>query len=128
MEIKLITQVKEVVVKEEAVTINLEYPVENKYYRMMDDGNFFPRGDVLFAIIVKHASAFNLFEIERGRQFYTDFVPTKDCRQEYWLKDSNSIRRTALEIMLGKDNDFDEITFEEFKTEREKLLNFEGII
>lgn len=67
------------------------------------------------------------FEIERGKQFYTDFVPTKDCRQEYWLTDENSIRRTALRLMQGYLGDFEKIDKEKFLELRKNLLD-EGLM
>ena len=122
-EIQVLTRAKKTIVEEVKETINLEYPTQDKFYKRNDDGAFFARGVILFGILVKYSTTFLLFEVERGKQFYTDFVPTKDCRQDYWLSDTNDIRRTALEIMLGKDRDFVEITKEEFIAERELLLN-----
>lgn len=123
MEISVIKKVRKVV--EEAVkeTINVTYPTENKYYKMQDDGFMFPRGTVIFAIVIKHSRSFLLFEIEKGKQFYTDFVPTKDCHDEDFITSKNSIRRTALSLMLGKNKDFIEISEKEFLKSREGLLD-----
>lgn len=123
MEIQVIKKARKTVEEEVRETINLEYPTEHKFYKRNDDGAWFARGIVLFGIVIKHSTSFLLFEVERGKQFYTDFVPTKDCRQDYWLSDTNDIRRTALEIMLGKNSEFKEISKEDFIKERESLLN-----
>lgn len=116
---------KKAVTVEESVVdvIELNYPKDHKYYKMHDDGVFFARGIVLLAIIKKSPSSFLLFEVERGKQFYTDFVPTKDCRQEDFIDSKNSIRRIALDVMIGGYTPFDEITEAEFLSERIDLLN-----
>jgi hypothetical protein len=121
MEIEVITHTEKVIVTKE--TVSIELPTESKFYKMQDDGAWFARGTVLFAIIVKHKTTFMLYEIEEGKQFYTDFVPTKDCRQDYWLTDSNSIRRTAFDIMYGKNTEYTEMTKEEFLSKRSELLD-----
>ncbi len=110
-------------VKVTTETVSVELPTESKFYMMNDDGNFFPRGIVLFAILIKHKSNFMLYEVENGKQFSTDFVPTSDCKSEYWMKDSNSIRRTAFDIMRGKNYEFKEITKEDFLSKRTLLLD-----
>lgn len=122
-EIQLYKSSEKVIQKSITETIKLEFPTEHKFYKMIDESNWFARGVVLFAITVKYTNTFILFEIERGKQFYTDFMPTKDCKQEYWLSDSNGIRRTALSIMLGKNVDFKEISIDQFIEERDLLLN-----
>lgn len=116
---------KQQVTMEKKVTkeVELELPKKSLFFKRNDDGNFFPRGLILFAITVKYSHTFLLFEVERGKQFYTDFVPTKDCRQEYWLTDTNSIRRTALKLIMGELEDFEEIEKEEFLTLRTELLD-----
>lgn len=123
MKINLIE--KQNVIVEEKVTkeIELELPTKSLFFKMNDDGNFFPRGIILFAITVKYSNTFLLFEIERGKQFYTDFVPSKDCKQDYWLSDSNSIRRTALKLMMGKLGAFSAIEKDEFLRLRTDLLD-----
>jgi len=117
--IQVFTNTEKIITKE----IELIYPTQNKFYKMNDDSNFFGRGEVLFAIIVKYTSTFILIEVERGKQDYTDFVPTNDCKSEYWLKDSNRLRRFALDIMLEKSEDYVEISKEEFLEKRQDLLN-----
>jgi len=92
---------------------------------MDDNGNFFPRGTVLFAILIKYSTTFMIYQIERGQQLSTDFVPTKDCRQDSWITSDGdtSIRRTALSLLIGDNTDFREITKEEFIDTRNELLN-----
>lgn len=123
MEIQVLKTAKKVI--EEAVleTVNLEYPTTHKYYRMVDDGRFFARGVILFAIVVKSPSTFLLFEVERGKQFYTDFMPSKDCKQDDFIKSESDIRRKALKIMLGEMTVFREISESDFLAERIDLLN-----
>ena len=105
--------------------IEVDFPQTKKYYSKNDDGNFFPRGLVLFAIIPLYCEtetvAYTLVEVERNKQDYNDFWPTKDCRQNYWLTDS--IRNTALDIITGKAYEFKEVTEEYFFEKRELLLN-----
>lgn len=123
MKIQVLQKVRKTVEEQVLNEVELEFPTEHRFYKRNDDGNFFPRGLVLFGIKVKYSKTFLLFEIERGRQFYTDFVPTKDCRQDYWLEDDNTIRRTALKIMLGQYSAFEEITEQEFLELRQQLLD-----
>lgn len=123
MKIQVLQKERKTVVEEVMKEVELEFPTEHKFYKRNDDGNFFARGLVLFGIKIKYSKTFLLFEIERGKQFYTDFVPTKDCRQDYWLTDENNIRRTALQIMLGQYSAFEEITEQEFLELRQQLLD-----
>ena len=125
MEITVLKKVRKTVTEEVREKIDVEYPTENRFYRMEDDGNFFPRGTVLFAILIKHSTSFMLYEIERGQQLSTDFVPTKDCRQDSWIAGDGDtgIRRTALSLLIGDNTDFREITKEEFMRTRNELLN-----
>lgn len=107
--------------------INVDLPETEKYYAKNDDGNFFPRGVVLFAIIPMYkenpTSSYTLIEVEASKQNCTDFVPTKDCRQTYWLSDTSGIRRTAFNIITKADYEFKEITKEQFDKKRIELLN-----
>jgi hypothetical protein len=123
MEIQLIKRKAKVIEEVVKETINLEYPTEHKFYKTVDNGAFFARGLILFAILIKHRNSFLLFEITKGKQYYTDFVPSKDCRQDYWLTDTNDIRRNALDIMMNKSTVYEEISKEEFFKERDNLLN-----
>jgi hypothetical protein len=123
MKIEVLERTRKTVEEQVLKEINLEYPTESKFYKLNDDGRFYARGIVLFGITIKYSTTFLLFEIERGKQFYADFVPTKDCRQDYWLNDTNDIRRTALKIMQGKYEAFQEITKEEFFKLRQSLLD-----
>jgi len=123
MKIQVLEKARKTIEEQVVKEIELDYPKESKFYKMNDDGRFFARGIVLFGIVIKYSTTFLLFEIERGKQFYTDFVPTKDCRQDYWLNDTNDIRRTALKIMQGKYEAFEEITKDEFLELRKSLLD-----
>lgn len=100
-------------------------PEVAKYYVKNDDGNFFPRGIILFAIIPNYQDnptySYTLIEVERNKQDYNDFVPTKDCKQQYWL--SGGIRKTAFDIITRDEYSFKEITQEEFENKRIELLN-----
>jgi len=123
-------KVIEVAVNYKTVTTekkNVNLPTTKKFYERNDDGVFFPRGLILFAIIPKHENStdtYLLVEVERGKQDYNDFVPTKDCRQDYWLSDKGSkIRHTALEIFTNDFHLFKEITEKEFEEKRIKLLD-----
>lgn len=114
--------VSKTVVKTE--TRGIDFPEVEKYYRKHDGGNFFPRGIVLFAIIPIYpgkTAAYHVVEVERNKQDFNDFWPSKDCRQEYWL--SSSIRKTAFDIITKSDHEFKEITKEEFEAQRIELLN-----
>lgn len=123
MKIQILEKARKIVEEQILKEIEFEFPSEHKFYKMVDDGNFFPRGLILFGIIIKYSSTVLLIEVERGKQFYTDFVPTKDCKQEYWLSDTNDIRRTALSIMTGQHSSFNEITKDEFLELRKSLLD-----
>ena len=123
MKIQVLEKARKTIEEQIVKEIELEYPTEHKFYKRNDDGRFFARGLVLFGITIKYSTTFLLFEIERGKQFYTDFVPTKDCRQDYWLTDENDIRRTAFKIMQGKFEAFEEITKDEFLELRKSLLD-----
>ena len=104
----------------------LDLPEVSKYYLMNDDGRFFPRGVVLFAIIPNYDNnpsySYTLIEVERNKQNYDDFVPTKDCRQKEWLKESG-LRKTAFNIITKQSCEFKEISEKEFKVKRIELLN-----
>lgn len=103
-----------------------DLPEVAKYYSKNDDGRFFARGIVLFAILPKYENnpthSYTLVEVERNKQDYNDFVPTDDCKQKYWLSESG-VRKTAFDIMTKSDYEFKEITAEEFEAKRMELLN-----
>ncbi len=103
----------------------IDLPETAKYFLKNDDGNFFPRGIILFAIIPKYdgiAGKYILLEVEANKQDFNDFIPSEDCGSEFWIKDG-SIRHTALDLLMGKEYQFNEITKEEFDTKRMELLN-----
>ena len=110
------------------ISKEIDFPETPKYYRKEEDGKFFPRGVVLFAIIPKYIdkpTCFILVEVTRDNQKCTDFHPTKDCRQENWISEGG-LRKQALEIITDYDlydNEFTEITEEAFEEERNLLLN-----
>lgn len=121
---------KEIKTTLEHIDLEVELPTVEKYYSANDDGIFFARGLVLFAIIPRYknspANNYMIYEVESGNQKSTDFVPTKDCRSDYWLKESNTIRNTAFNIITGKKNydlEFKEISKEDFLSKREELLS-----
>jgi hypothetical protein len=130
MKIQILEKVRKTIEEQIIKEIELDYPKESKFYKMSDNGRFFARGTVLFGIVIKYSTSFLLFEIERGKQFCTDFIPTKDCHQDYWLNDTNDIRRTALKIMQGKHEALEEITRDEFLELRKSLLDapFESLL
>jgi len=123
MIIKVLKKARKVVEEEITHEIELEFPTENKFYKMNDDGRVYARGIVLFAITIKYSHTFLLFEIERGKQYFADFVPTSDCSREYWLTDTSDIRRTALKLLKGEHAPFEEIKKEEFFELRKTLLD-----
>jgi len=102
-------------------SIDIDIPQIAKYYHWHDYGNFFGRGDVIFAIIPKYTHTMLLVEVERGKQNYNDFRPESDCRT--WKDESCTVRHLALEIMSGENSDFKEITKEEFDEKRVILLD-----
>jgi len=120
----------QIAVSETTVTVNriekeIDLPETSKYYQWYDDGRFFPRGIVLFAILPYFegkAGSYSLLEVERNKQDYNDFVPHDDCSRDYWRK-TEGIRKTAFDILTGKNQDFKEITKEEFDSKRMELLN-----
>ncbi len=104
----------------------IDLPEATKYYSRIDDGRFFPRGLVLFAIILKikdNPGTYHLVEVERNKQNFTDFVPKDDCQSNSWVNNSDSLRKTAFDIFTGTLHGFQEITQEEFETKRLELLN-----
>lgn len=123
MIIKVLKKARKVIEEEITHEIDLEFPTEHKFYKMNDDGRMFARGIVLFAITIKYSHTFLVFEIERGKQYFADFVPKSDCSSEYWLTDSNDIRRTALKLLKGEHTPFEEIKKEEFLELRRTLLD-----
>ena len=106
----------------------VELPESDKYYTKCDDGKFFPEGLILFAIIQKYPNStttYTLVRVTRNKQEYNDFVPTKDCRQDYWLNNSCNLRKQAFQIWTNPTSldGFKEITQKEFEEERVKLIN-----
>lgn len=103
----------------------IDLPEIPKYYSWKDDGRFFPRGLVLFAIIPydEKTPYYTLVEVERNKQDCTDFRPTSDCKVEYWISNPNQLRKLAFNIITNKEWDFKECTKEYFDKERLRLLN-----
>lgn len=110
-------------------TVEFEFPSEPQYWERVDDSRFFAEGNILLAIIPKYSHTMDLIRVTKGRQQWNDFVPTKDCRQEEWLK-GGSIRHEAFSVITGIDDRFagqdewKQITKEEFHTKRTELLDF----
>lgn len=115
----------------ESRDIEVDLPEIPKFYFKNDDGNFFPNGFMLFAIIPRYetnpSSNYMLYEIQRGKQNSNDFVPTKDCRSKYWLE--GGIRKTAFDILVNNSeySEWKEITEDAFSTIREDLLSIENL-
>lgn len=99
-----------------------------RFFSKNDDGNFFPRGLILFAILPKYESnptqAYTLVQVEENKQEYNDFVPTDDLKQKYWLSESG-VRKVAFEIFSAPKylDGWTEISKEEFDEKRVQLLN-----
>ena len=102
----------------------IDFPGVSKYYSKNDIGRFFPQGEVLFGILVKHPESpwFTLIKVTRNKQEFTDFQPKSDCNNVYWLSESG-LRKEAFEILTPSFSEYKEITEEEFNIRREKLLN-----
>ena len=108
----------------ETKEIELEYPKEPRYYKRFDDGSFFAEGLILFAIIPKYKdSTMLLIRVTKGRQDYNDFVPTKDCRQSYWLKSDETLRNEAFRILTTSHHGYEEICKQQFDSSRVDLLD-----
>lgn len=111
--------------------IEIDLPETAKFYFKNDNGNFFPSGFILFAIIPRYESnpthSYMVYEIQRDKQESNDFVPTSDCKSEYFLK--GGIRKRAYEIIVNTSKYFDwqEITEDAFTTIREDLLSIENL-
>ena len=58
MEIEVNVNLERVIIIKEIV--NVELPTESKFYKMNDDGNFFPRGIVLMAIVFNYKNHYSL--------------------------------------------------------------------
>lgn len=103
----------------------VEVLTEEKYFQRFDEGRFFPRGEILFAIIPRSKTTgwYTIMQVERNKQDYNDFVPSKDCRQEYWLGDGEQLRKTAFDLIQGKEYGWTEMTKELFEERRNDLLN-----
>lgn len=120
-ELEIAVNTKEIILSK----IKLELPEFPKYYSKNDDGRIFPRGLVLFAIIPKfpkNTNTYLLIEVERNKQSFNDFVPTSDCKDATWLKETG-LRKIAFDLILKKDFEFEEITEDFFEFHRQKLLN-----
>lgn len=136
----------------EYTTKEVDVPQVAKYYRKMDDGNFFPEGEILFAIIPwwkpkegKTVTYFRLVRVTQNCQQSTDFNIIKDCKDDYfsrtymplkkvildWISSHKRyyeytwLRPEALSIMSDYSyvHNYKEITEEDFNTSRIKLLN-----
>lgn len=146
MKIKLL----ESTIKSNFKELEVNVPQEAKYYRKIDDGFFFPEGEILFAIIPRYkpkegspVTAFTLVRITRNCQQYTDFH-ISDCKDEYFHRDYTPLKKVIADKICGNkrvyeytwlrpeafriwttyDKDgFIEITEEDFNTSRMKLLN-----
>ena len=114
--------------KEKIITskYSLNLPEKPTFYSMNDDGNFFPRGLILFAFFPKYESnptkSYILIQVERNKQDSNDFVPMSDCKSGSWLNESG-IRKTGFEILTCNHPFFKEISEEDFYIKRESLLN-----
>ena len=106
----------------------VDFPDNAVYYAYNDNGIFFAEGLILFAIIPRYEGADNytLLQVRRNKQEYIDFYPS-DCNSDHFL-DYKGLRNKALDILVGKNNDFKPITEEEFNTKRIELLNSYQII
>lgn len=107
-------------------TIEINLPSKAIFFEKKDEGIFFPRGLILFAIIPKFTNksgSYIILEIEQGKQNYNDFIPSTDCKDSYWLK-TTGLRKQAFELMINNLGDFKEITKEIFEIKRATLLNF----
>lgn len=111
----------EKVVQEEQ---ELDLPEIKKFYGRTDDGNFFPRGRCLFAILPRYKTnpthSYMLIHVERNKQDSTDFVPIDDLKGKI-----DGLRKEAYDLFHGTNwlKRWEEITEEQFDTEREKLIN-----
>src|ERR1035437_5040882 len=96
----------------------VDFPDEAVYYAWTDNGCFFAEGLILFAFIPRYKGAhnYNLIQVSRNKQEYTDFHPS-DCKDDYFL-DYKGLRNRALDILTGKEYNFKLITKEEFDTKR----------
>lgn len=105
----------------------IDFPEVAKYYAKTEEGRFFPRGLILFAIVPKYPNSINtylLVQVQRGKQDYNDFEPSGDCKQAYWLKEEG-VRKQAFDIITNPNglDGFKEISEEEFETQRAELLD-----
>jgi len=110
---KLITSEKEI-----------DFPDIETYYKMFDDGKFFPEGLILFAFIPKSEGSknYSLIEVKQNKQDYNDWHPDDDCNSDFWLK-TFGVRKQAFKILTENYGDWSKITKEEFEESRMKLLN-----
>lgn len=107
-------------------TVELTLPKGALYFSKNDEGRFFPRGLVLFAIIPKYENsdrAYFLIEVSSNKQEFTDFVPLEDCRSSSWLK-STGLRKQAFDIFKAPSllGDFVPVSKEYFESRSIELL------
>lgn len=107
------------------VTVEVNIPDKAIYYEWNDDGIFFAEGLILFAFIPRYKGAhtYDLIQVMRNKQDYTDFHPASDCKDDYFL-DYKGLRNRALDILTGKNYDFKLISEEDFNLKRIKLLDY----
>lgn len=110
--------------------VEIDFPEEAKFFYKNDDGNFFPEGDTIFAIIPRYKNnlteSYMLYKISGGKMTSTDFVPTKDMISEYWLKEG--IRKLAFNLIKPPYSNWEgwsEIEKEEFINRKNSLLEFQ---
>jgi len=103
----------------------VDLPDEAAYYAYTDDGCFFAEGLILFAFIPRYPGGhtYDLIQVRQNKQDYTDFHPTSDCKDDYFL-DYKGLRNKGLDILTSKNDNFKLITKEEFDTKRIELLNY----
>ena len=96
-------------------TVEINAPDKAMYYEWNDDGIFFAEGLILFAIIPRYKDSviYNLIQVSSNKQNYTDFHPTTDCKDEYFL-DHKGLRNRALDILTNINTPFKEISKETF--------------
>ena len=107
------------------VTVEVNIPDEAVYYEWNDNGIFFAEGLILFAFIprYKNAHVYDLIQVMQNKQDYTDFHPTSDCKDSYFL-DHKGLRNRALDILTNINTDFKLISEDDFNEKRIKLLDY----
>ena len=152
MEMEIKVAKRELIKTKDFSTVKANVPQEAKYYRKVDDGNFFPEGEILFAIIPwytpkegKPVTYFRLVRVTQNCQQSTDFSLTKDCKDSYFTRQYTPLKKAILDWISGNKriyeytwlrpeafsimsdynyvHKFFEITEEDFNTSRQKLLD-----